>query len=141
MSNVSMHEDLARTHEVRRSSDRSFGLIVGSAFLLAGAWPSVHGRPVVRWALATAACLLALALLRPRTLAPLHSLWFRLGLALQAVVSPVVLGVLFFLTVTPIGVVMRLVGKNPLKLGLDRGARSYWIDRRPPGPAPDTMRH
>ena len=72
-------------------------------------------------------------------LAPLNRAWLYVGLLLQRVVSPVVLGILFFLTVTPIGLLMRLTGKNPLRLGFDREAQSYWIDRQPPGPAPDTM--
>ena len=92
------------------------------------------------WPLGIGVGLLLVALARPRVLAPLNRLWFRLGLLLQGLASPVILGLLFFATVTPIGILMRLVGKTPLRLGFDREATSYWIERQPPGPAPDTMR-
>jgi hypothetical protein len=72
-------------------------------------------------------------------LSPLNRLWLRLGLLLQRITNPIVLGILFFGTVLPIGLLMRLAGKNPLRLGFDRDARSYWTPRQPPGPAPDTM--
>jgi hypothetical protein len=80
-----------------------------------------------------------LAMGTPRLLTPLNRLWTRFGLVLHAVVTPVVMGLLFYLTVVPIGIVMRLAGKDLLALRYDPGAKSYWIERRPPGPAPDTM--
>ena len=135
----STHEDFARTEEIRGASDRSFGLVFTGAFLLVGVWPLVGRRPVKVWALGLAAAFLIVSLFRPAALAPLNRVWLYVGLLLQRVVSPVVLGILFFLTVTPIGLLMRLTGKNPLHLGFDREAQSYWIDRHPPGPAPDTM--
>jgi hypothetical protein len=74
----------------------------------------------------------------PAALAPLNRMdAFRL--LLHRIVSPLVLGVMFFGVVTPMGLVMRALGKDPLRLRFDRDARSYWIDRRPPGPAPDTL--
>jgi hypothetical protein len=66
--------------------------------------------------------------------------WHRLGLLLFAVVSPIVMGVVFYTTVVPIGLLMRLVGKDPLRLKFDRAARSYWIERDPPGPAGAQMK-
>jgi Saxitoxin biosynthesis operon protein SxtJ len=135
----STHEDFARTEEIRGSSDRSFGLVFTGAFLLVGVWPLMSRQPVKAWALGLAAAFLIVSLVRPAALAPLNRAWLCVGLLLQRIVSPVVLGMLFFLTVTPIGLLMRLTGKNPLHLGFDREAQSYWIDRRPPGPAPDTM--
>jgi hypothetical protein len=79
------------------------------------------------------------AWLSPAALAPLNRVWTRFGLLLHRIVSPVVLGVMFFVVVTPMGLIMRALGKDPLRLRFDRDARSYWIDRRPPGPAPDTL--
>ena len=139
MRTASTHEDLARTEEIEGSSDRHFGLICTAAFLLLGLWPLVHQAPIRRWALVAAAVLLAVSLGRPAALAPLNRLWLRLGLLLQRIVSPVVLAALFFLVVTPTGLVLRWRGKNPLRLRFDPEARTYWIERRPPGPAPDTM--
>jgi hypothetical protein len=73
-------------------------------------------------------------------LRPFNRLWFRFGLLLSRVVNPLVMGLLFYFTVTPIGLIMRALGKDPLRLRFDRGARTYWIDRQPPGPEPETMR-
>jgi len=85
------------------------------------------------------AAFLVVAWLRPAVLAPLNRAWTRFGLLLHRIVSPIVLGVMFFVVITPMGLVMRALGKDPLRLRYDREARTYWIDRRPPGPAPDTL--
>jgi hypothetical protein len=73
-------------------------------------------------------------------LAPLNRLWLKFGLLLHKVVSPIVLGVMFFLVITPIGLTMRAFGKNPLRLKLDKQSGSYWIERVPPGPAPESLK-
>jgi len=92
------------------------------------------------WAMIVAAFLGITALTMPRLLGPLNRLWFRIGELLHRAVNPLVMGLLYFLTVTPIGLLMRALGKTPLKLGFDKSADSYWISRTPPGPAPDTMK-
>ena len=73
-------------------------------------------------------------------LAPFNALWFRFGLLLHRVVSPVILALLFFTTVAPVGLLMRAFGKDPLRLKKDRAADSYWILREPPGPSPESMK-
>jgi len=140
MRNSAIHEDLARTEEIRGASDRSFGLVFTGIFLLLAVWPLVHRGPMRVWALALAAVFLVFSLVWPGALTPLNRLWLRFGRLLQHIVTPVVLGLLYFLVVVPIGLLMRFFGKNPLCLGFDREATTYWIDRRPPGPAPDSMR-
>lgn len=134
-----MHEDLHREQRVDVSSDRSFGLVMSAALLVVGLWPLVSGRPVRPWALVAALVLAAFALFAPRVLRRPNLLWAKLGLLLGKVVSPVVLGVLFFLMLAPFGLVMRALGKDPLRLTLDRDATTYWIERNPPGPAPGSM--
>jgi len=136
-----MHEDLQRTHEIRRGSDRMLGWVFAGAFLVLGCWPLLHGSPVRVWAFVLAGVFLLVASLRPALLAPLNRFWSWLGLLLHRVVSPVVLGGVFFLAVTPIGLLMRALRKDPLRLRFDRAVTSYWIERHPPGPAPDTMRN
>ena len=79
---------------------------------------------------------LVVAVAAPRLLAPLNRLWYRFGLLLHRIVNPVVMGLLFYATVTPIALVMRLVGKDPLHRAFDPQARTYWIERSPPGPKP-----
>jgi hypothetical protein len=133
------HERLNADEAVRGSSDRSFGLVLAGAFTVIGLWPLVRGAGGRWWSLGLAIAFLGFALLWPAGLRPLNYLWFKLGLALHRLVSPLVLGGIFFGTVTPLALVMRALGKDPLRLRLDPDAPSYWIPREPPGPPPDTM--
>lgn len=100
-----------------------------------------HGAQIRLVAAIIAGAFLVTALAMPKVLRPLNVLWMRFGLVLQKIVSPVVLGILFYVGVTPLGIIMRLTGKDLLRLKLDKSAPSYWIVREPPGPAPDTMRN
>ena len=111
-------------------------------FAIVGLWPLFHGNLTALrwWALAIAAVFAVLALLRSRTLRPLNRLWLRFGLLLAAVISPIVLALLFYLTIAPIGFMMRLAGKDPMRFRRDPNASSYWIRREPPGPEPDSMK-
>ncbi len=136
-----MHEDLNRQHEIKSSSERSFGLVFAVVFAVIGLWPLIHGGSPRLWSLAVGALFLALALAWTAPLRPLNRLWLRIGLLLHAIVNPVVMGLLFFGTVLPIGLFLRLTGKDLLNLRRDPGARSYWIERTPPGPKPETMIH
>jgi len=135
------HEDFSRQEEVKPSSDRSFGLVVASFFLIVGFWPLLRAQPIRWWALAVAAVFALLALLWTAALAPLNRLWVKLGALLYKGVSPVVMALLFYVTVTPIALLMRLLGKDPLRLRRDPDAASYWIDRTPPGPSPESMKN
>ena len=103
-------------------------------FIILGAYNWWHQG---RWwpaLIAIAAAFLAIALLRPNILAPLNRMWTKLGLLMAMVVSPILLGLLFLVVVTPTGLLMRLSGKDPLRLRDNSGADSYWIIRQPPGP-------
>jgi hypothetical protein len=135
------HEDFSRDEAVQGSSDRAFGITFAAVFAAFALWPLMRQRPLRSWALAVALVFLVPALVRPQVLGPLNRLWLRLGLFLQRLVTPVVMAMLFYGTVTPIALVLRWLGKDLLRLRIDRGADSYWIERRPPGPAPDTMRN
>ena len=131
-----LHEDLSRHEAPRASSDRSFGLVFAAVFAIVAGWPLLGGEGPRLWALAVAGVFLALALAAPRLLGPLNRLWTRFGLLLSRAMNPLVLGLLFFAVVTPMGLVMRALGKDPLRRRFERQAASYWIERRPPGPAP-----
>lgn len=137
---ASVHERLAGEEAVHGSSDRAFGFVMATAFGLLGLSPLVRGRPVRWWCLVVAGMFLVTALLLSRALGPLNRLWLRIGLLLHAGIGPAVLAMVFYTTVTPIGILMRLQGRDPLRLRLDRDAATYWIPRSPPGPSPDTMR-
>lgn len=133
------HEDLSRDQRVEGSSDRSFGLVFAVVFILIAAWPLLHGVAPRWWAFGVAAVFALVAVMRPTLLAGLNRLWIKLGVLLGKLVSPIALGVLFYGVFFPIGVVMRLAGKDPLRLKRDADAASYWIPRKPPGPPPDSM--
>jgi Saxitoxin biosynthesis operon protein SxtJ len=110
-------------------SERSFGLVFAGAFAAVALYPALHGQPPRLWALGLAATLLALALVRPGLLAPLNRLWFRFGLALGKVMTPVAMALLFALAVVPTALVLKLLRKDPLRLRLDRSAATYWEPR------------
>ena len=133
------HESLDREQVVEGSSNRTFGFVFAVFLALIGAWPLLHGGSLRGWAVAVAALFALVATWRPALLAGLNRWWMKLGLLLGRIVSPIALGLLFYLAVTPIGLIMRLTGKDPLLLKRDAGAASYWRRREPPGPRPDSM--
>ena len=136
-----IHEDLHRGHEVAAGSERTFGLVFAAVFALIGLWPLTGGAGTRPWALGLAAALMFFAFVLPAALRSMNLLWHRFGMLLHCIVSPLVMGVLFFLTVTPMALIMRIAGKDPLRLRFDRQAKSYWIERHPPGPDPDSMKN
>jgi hypothetical protein len=134
------HENYSRQEDVKGSSDRSFGLIFAAAFAIIGTLPLLAGRSFRLWALIVTAAFVLTALAAPQLFAPFNRLWTLFGLMLHRAVSPIMLGIMFFLVVTPIGLLMRTLGKQPLRLNFDKSAASYWIDRTPPGPAPESLK-
>ncbi|MFN0042000.1 MAG: SxtJ family membrane protein [Alphaproteobacteria bacterium] len=135
------HEDFARHEDVRGSSNRGFGMVFTIVFAVIGLVPLLGGGGVRWWSVALAGAILGAAFFAPRLLAPFNFLWMRFGLLLHRAINPLIMALLFFSTVTPIGLLMRALGKDPLRLKWDRAAASYWIARTPPGPAPDTMKN
>jgi hypothetical protein len=133
------HEDLGREEVIEGSTDRAFGLVFAAVFAVVAGWPLVSGQPLRWWAVAVAAAFALLALVKPRLLAAPNHLWTRLGVVLGKVVSPIALGILFYGVISPLGAILRLAGKDPLRLKRDTAATSYWIARDPPGPAPTSM--
>jgi hypothetical protein len=132
------HDNLSHRDDVRMGSERSFGFVIAAALGVIAVVRLWHGAEA--WYLLVAAAAFAgLALVVPRALRPLNIVWFRLGLVLHAVVTPVMLALMFYATITPIGWLMRAFGKRPLALEFDPEAKSYWIHRTPPGPAPDSL--
>jgi hypothetical protein len=135
------YDDLSRGDEVQPSSDRVFGFIIAAALFVTSVLGYWHDRAAWPALLAAAGIFAGLAVLAPRWLAPLNRLWTKLGLLLHRIVSPVIMAFLFFGVITPIGIAMRLAGRDLLRMRFDRTATSYWLERRPPGPAPETMRN
>ncbi|MCI2397767.1 SxtJ family membrane protein [Aliiroseovarius subalbicans] len=116
-------------------SEKSFGLVFCAVFLIIAFYPLLKGGDLRLWALIVAGLFGAVSFLMPRLLKPLNHAWFRFGLAISAVMTPVVMGILFALVVTPTALLMKLFGKDPLKRGIDPTLDSYWEPRdTPPGP-------
>jgi hypothetical protein len=125
--------------DVKIGSERSFGFVFAAVFLVIATLPLVHGGPLRWWALAVTAAFALAAVAAPSLLKPLNRLWFKFGLALHHVINPIIMGAIFFLAVTPMGLVMRAFGKDPLRLKRDRRSATYWIARDRPAPAPRSM--
>lgn len=133
------HESFQRHETIQGSSNRTLGLTFGAVFLVVGLYPWIFGSPVRLWSIAVSAAFALVALGMPGLLGPMNKAWTRFGLLLHRITSPIVLGFMFFVVITPIGFVMRCLGKDLLSLRLERDAPTYWLDRRPPGPKPDTL--
>lgn len=123
------------------SSERSFGLVFGAAFAIVALWPLRHAEQPRWWSVAVAAAFLIVAVARPTMLGPLNRVWLALGRLLHRVVSPLVMGLIFFLWVTPTGWIMRRLGKDVLSLARRQDQPSYWIMRARAMPEPETMKN
>lgn len=140
----SFHERLDLEEKIEGPTDRAFGLTVGG--ILAGLG-LLKGLAFSGWTLlaialvAVGGALVAAALLAAPLLAPLNRAWLRLGLLLFKIVNPIVMFLIYATTVVPIGLAMRLSGKDLLRLRREPGTASYWIERRPPGPPPASLRN
>lgn len=142
MKNTSpLPEHLEHDQHAPAASEKGFGIVFALVFALISLWPALSGGRVRWWALGASVVFLVAALLLPWTLRPLNSGWQAIGRGLHRLVSPVILGILFYFTVVPTGIVMRLLRKDPLRLRFDPAVQSYWVERRPPGPAADSLRN
>jgi hypothetical protein len=136
-----LHENFARTDEIVGPSDRRFGITIAAILGAIGGIRLILGHSHSAWWLGAAATLALFAIYRPAALGPINRAWLRLGLALYKIVNPIVMAVLYFSTIVPIGIVMRLRGRDPLRLRRQPEAASYWIGREPPGASSETMRN
>ena len=135
------HEDFDRENELKAGSKRSFGLVFAVVFTVIGFWPLVGGGAVRFWALAVAFLFALAAVVWPHVLKPLNQIWFRFGQLLHGIINPLVMALLFYATVTPMALVMRIVGRDPLRRRFNPDIDSYWISRKPVGPASGSMKN
>ncbi len=135
------HELEDRRETIKSSSDRGFGYVFAAFCALVAALSWYNSGTHWTWWFTAAALFALIGWLRPRLLAPLNRAWTKLGLVLAAVISPLVLAIVFYACVAPIGWVMRLAGKDLLRLRYEPDADTYWIRRDPPGPAPTTLKN
>ena len=111
------------------SSNRSFGLLFFVVFLIVALWPLKSGEDFRLWSLTLSIIFLILGVLNSKFLTPLNKLWFKFGFFLGAIVSPIIMGIVFFLVVTPTSIIMRLLGKDLLKKDKVKNISTYWIKR------------
>ena len=115
-------------NNIKISSNKSFGIVFFVVFLLIGLYPLTHGENVRIWSLIISCIFLVLGFLNSSILTPFNLLWFKFGILLGKLISPIIMGFVFFLVVTPTGLIMRLFKKDLLKLKKNN-AKSYWIER------------
>lgn len=128
-------------HGSKLPSERTFGLVFVGIFLIAAAygWYKQFSNAWAYTFLMLASILLLCTLIAPRSLRSLNKAWYQLGLFLGRFVSPIVLGILFFIVITPVAIAMKLAGRDALKLR-KQSVDSYWIERKPPGPEPESFK-
>ncbi|WP_154667366.1 SxtJ family membrane protein [Niveispirillum irakense] len=127
-----MIDPVSARPKVTMGSNRSFGLVFTVVFAVIGLWPLIGGSEPKWSALYVAGAILALALLVPRILYWPNRIWFLFGNLLHRVMSPVTMGVVYVFSVLPLGILFRLLRKDPLRLRWDANADSYWVPRDPP---------
>src|ERR1700687_895006 len=132
---MATNEPIQSHRKVIAGSDRSFGIVFTIVFAVIGLLPLTHGE-IRPWALIVAVAFAICAFTVPHVLRPLNRLWFLFGLALHHVVKPIVMGVIYYCAVVPMGLLLRVRGKDLLRLKRSEEAASYWITRNPPGPPP-----
>ena len=118
--------------KIKISSNRSFGLVFFVVFLIVALWPLKHEEDIRLWSLALSIIFFILGILNSKLLTPLNQLWPRFGLLLGNIVAPIVMGLVFFLVVTPVGIVMRILCKDLIRKKLNKNNKSYWIKREKP---------
>ena len=117
--------------DIKISSNRSFGIVFFVVFFLIALYPLIHNEEIRIWSLIISLIFLILGLINSRILNPLNKLWFKFGILLGKIVSPIIMGIIFFLVVTPIGFIMKILGKDVLNLKFNEN-KSYWIEKTGP---------
>ena len=117
--------------DVKTSSNRSFGIVFFIVFLLIALYPLIYSGEFRIWSLIISFIFLILGVFNSKILTPLNKLWFKFGIFLGKIVSPIIMGIIFFFVVTPIGILMRVFGKDVLNLKYNNN-KSYWIEKTGP---------
>ena len=118
-------------NDIKISSNRSFGVVFFIVFLLIALYPLLNNNEIRLWSLIISVLFLILGILNSKILSPLNKIWFKFGLLLGKIISPIIMGIIFFLVVTPIGFIMKLLGKDLINLKFNN-ERSYWIEKSGP---------
>ena len=122
---------MPQTNDIKLGSNRSFGIVFFIVFLLISFYPLLNDENIRVWSLITSLIFLILGLLNSNLLLPLNKIWFKFGLLIGRVVSPLIMSIIFFLVVTPTAYIMRIVGKDLLNLKFNT-KKTYWIEKKEP---------
>ena len=123
-----MFENISH-HKIQTGTERGFGLVFSAVFVIIGLYPVLQDQDIRLWALIIAFIFLLFGIFFPKALIGPNKLWSKLGILLGAIVSPIIMGIIFFLVVTPTGIIMRLLGKDLLRQKLNKSKKSYWIQK------------
>lgn len=134
-------DDYTQHSSIKVGSEKSFGIVFCLVFGIIAVWPLFGGGSVRLWSLAVGGGFLLVTFVKPTLLRPLNKLWFQFGIALGKIITPIIMSGLFLTTVTPIALIMRALGKDPLKLKMNSKATTYWVERAEPGPPSGSMRN
>lgn len=135
-----MHEDLIRGSRLPVPSNRSFSIVFAGLFVVLGLLPLLWQDEVSGWSIAIGAAFLVVGLAAPQVLEQPKRLWMRFAELMHTIVSVLLLTLVFFALVTPTGWIMRAFRNDPMRLKRDPTARTYWIERTPAGPPPDSLK-
>ena len=117
--------------EKNKSTNRNFGIVFFIVFLIIGIYPMLNEEDVRFWSLIISVIFLILGILNSEVLTPLNKIWFKFGIFLGKIFSPLIMALIFFLVVTPIGLIMRFIGKDVLNLKFNND-KSYWVEKKGP---------
>ena len=124
-----MFENISH-HKIKSGTDRNFGLVFATIFLIICLFPLWFGKNIHFWALILSFIFFFCAILIPRVLSLPNKFWFKFGILLGTIISPIIMGIIFFLTVTPTGLIMRILGKDILNQRIDKSVKTYWLERK-----------
>ena len=117
------------TKDIKIGSNKSFGVLFAIVFILIALWPLIKGHEIRLWSLTISIIFLTLGLMNSKILTPLNKLWFKLGIFLGNFIAPIIMGIIFFFVVTPTGIIMKLLGKDLIRLKKNN-EDSYWIKKK-----------
>ena len=120
------------TKKEKLPSNRNFGLVFFVFFLIIGLWPLLGTNEIRYWSIFFSVIFFLLGITNSKLLNPLNKIWFNFGILLGKMISPLIMGIIFFLVVTPIGLIMRVFGKDILSLKHNKKNKSYWIEKNGP---------
>ena len=117
---------------IKISSNRNFGIVFFFIFLIISLWPLTYDGQIRIWSLIISLIFLVLGLINSKLLWPLNYIWFKFGLLLGSIIAPIIMGIVFFVVVTPTSLIMKIIGKDLLNNKYDKNKKSYWIIRDKP---------